>query len=143
MPVEEVVQEAPSFTVQLPDDLTDPQFMSHLQQHIDKRGVLTLVKRLNKYTMHTDLAAQYLQATKTSVNFINGVRTRGQHVGTAKRSLRAVAEHFYTALSTPALRQHCAMFNVDYDSYDSVEAIVAVLVDKHVDMVGSSNGSNV
>ena len=140
----------PKWTINYPNDLTDVDsfaaLLAEADQHGDIRGVTMLKDRLATYQRTLSLLHRQFNQIKTSVSFINGVRTKSQKAGDKKRSVRSTAETFYMSLSTPALRQHTAMFSLDYDSFESVEDVVAALVDKHIDMVSpavaATNGSN-
>ena len=85
--------------------------------------------------MHVALADTYMNGIKSTANYINGVRSRDQKKGDGKRSLRSKAETFYNTLSTPILRMQCVTFELDYDGFETVEAVVEALVRKTVEQV--------
>ena len=128
------------FTVTLPDfedDEAVTQFTTHLGQFENVHGVKRLLTRISKYQMHVVLADTYMSGIHSTANYINGVRSRDQKKGDSKRSLRSKAEAFYNTLSTPILRMQCATFNLDYDSFDTVEAVVEALVSSTVEQANS------
>jgi len=106
-----------------------------LSSHTFCRGVLMLQVRLKRYIRSSQLAEKQWHLVTKSMLYVNGVRTGGQRRGDKKRSLRSDATAFYGALSTVALRTHCTLFGVEYESFESIDEIIEVLVQKHLDMV--------
>lgn len=139
MPEESTVTEE-KFTVTLPDFSIEndvEQFTTMLQQHDNVHGVKRLLTRISKYQMHVELANTLLDGISSTANYINGIRSRSQKRGDGKRSLRSKAEAFYNTLSTPMLRMQCAAFDLNYDSFETVEEAVGALVDKTIEQVNS------
>lgn len=127
-----------SFKITLPDaeNTEELQTLLHsLDNHQSVRGVKMFALRLERYLLHVDLAEQWWERVQTGADFINGVRTNAQKRGTKKKSARATAQAFYESLSTPALRLQCKVFDLNYDSFESVDDVVTALVDKHVELM--------
>lgn len=115
-------------------DTTD--FDRALQSGIDN-GVLgcsTLSVQWSKAQYHLDMAQRQYSKCVNKVARLNGVRTPSQKIGDKKRSLRSTATAFYESLSTPLLRKQCQLFNIDYDTFEDQESIIAALVEKHIEM---------
>lgn len=127
-----------TFTVILPetdDAVTVDRFLISLINHTDVRGVPTLSKNYSKMLYHQRLVDNFKAIVESNACYINGVRNKNQKKGDSKRSLRSTAKAFYNSLNTPALRMQCQLFQVDFDSYDSIEAVVDMLVTKHIEMM--------
>lgn len=119
------------YTVTLPDfDDADAMatLMVHLSNNQDKRGVKKLLGMLTRREDHIELAHSFAERAHKTAGYINGHR---QPISSTNKLARA-AQKFYTALSTPALRLQCKLYNLDYDSFDSQEDIIAALVEKNV-----------
>ena len=128
------------WTVSLPDRSNRADIILLIDSLVpvtEKRGVKTLISWLTKYVRNARLADENWEEIVSTTNYVNGIRTPGQQRGDKKRSLRSDAYDFYEGLSTPALRLHCKLFEIDYDAYESMQEIIEVLVQKHVDMVGT------
>ena len=139
--MEDTVTELQSFTIALPetdDAATAEDFLRSLSDHTDVRGVVTLSKNYSKMRYHQGLADQFRQKVDLTVCYINGVRSNKQKRGDSRRSLRATATAFYNSLNTPALRMQCQLFQVDFDSYDSIDSVIDVLTAKHIEMMVTS-----
>lgn len=125
------------FTVTLPsqDDIVGVEnFLASLQTARDKYGVKSLAKWTDKYLDHVKLSETMWDRVVKSTHTVNGVRTSTQLKGDKKKGLHRTATTFYSSLSTPLLRAQCAVFNLDYNSYESVEDVVAALVEKSVEV---------
>jgi hypothetical protein len=125
------------FTVTLPsrDDVEAvSQFITSLSDKQAVHGVKSLTKWATKYLNHVTLCESMWQHAVLSANNINGIRGTSQLKGDKKRSLRHTAEVFYGSLSTPVLRAQCTVFNLDYDSFDSIDDVITALVDRSVEV---------
>lgn len=123
------------FTIQLPDwqdEEAVATFQEQLAEHADVRGVKMLQVRSATVLKHLALVERDIKQAQKAVNYINGVRTTTQSKGDSKRSLRYRATQFYNSLSTTQLRQHCAMYNIDYDSFEDMDSIIAALVEANL-----------
>jgi hypothetical protein len=106
--------------------------------HAEKRGAKTLLKSLRQYQTISAYAAKHLERAQRNLNTVNGVRTPLQHTGYKVRSLHGTAKKFYTMVadtddaSYTAIRQHCKVFNIDFDSYADIDSVIAALVNQHV-----------
>jgi hypothetical protein len=130
---ESVVMTEPRWTVTLPslDDVLEVNtLIIYLGDNTDKRGVKKLLGQLIKRRMHQELVASYTEDAVKTTHFIN----HGRAKSTTKSGLKRTATKFYESLNTPGLRSQCTLFNVDYDSYEDQESIIAALVEKHVEM---------
>ena len=139
--MEDVITELPSFTVTLPetnDAAIAEDFLRSLSDHTDVRGVVTLSKNYSRMCYHQNLTDQFRRRAQLTVGYINGVRNKTQKKGDNKRSLRATATAFYNSLNTSALRMQCQLFQLDFDSYGSIEDVVDMLVTKHIEVMVSS-----
>jgi hypothetical protein len=125
------------YTVTMPD-FEDSEaitvLLAELHLHEDIFGVKKLINSVEKATTHADLAERFKEQAYKTASRINGIRSYAQKKGDKVRSLRHTAQRFYEALSTQGLRQHCALFGIDYDSYDNQEDIIAAVIQKHIDM---------
>ena len=97
-------------------------------------GYISLVDHWGKVQRHINLAETFYKSCQNKVARLNGDRTVSQRVGDKKRSLRSTAQFFYESLSTSMLRKQCTLFDVDYDTYEDQESIIAALVEKHIEM---------
>lgn len=128
-----------TFTITLPDE-ADAQsdkgahFLTLLQAHTHQRGVKSLITHFQYYKYHLDLANTHWQAARKSVDVANGRRTPLQRVGDKGRSLRATAQRFYDSLTPTGLQMQCTLFQLDPTHYSDPAAVVAALVDKHMEM---------
>ncbi len=130
------VVEKEKFTVLVPDFTDEDQvntFVGYLQEHTDVFGVKKLLSFTQKYQQHIELAEKFTKRAQYTASFINGTRIRVKSDKT-----RSTAQKFYESLNTPGLRGQCTLLNVDYDSFDSQEAIIDTLVEKY--MVMRENG---
>lgn len=112
------------------------RFKAELGQHGHIRGTKTLSMYLDKYLRTIGIANDHLHKVKTAVNTVNGVSSPRNRVFDERQKLKSATRRFYNTLPTPMLRKQCELFNVDYDSFESVEDIVQALVDKNVEMAG-------
>jgi len=103
------------------------------KQHV--RGVSTLLERIEQYARQVALSKSTWEKMETSVRFLSGTRNRSDAPRQMKKE--TVATRFYNTLSTSALRQHCVLFNLDYNSYESVDAVINALVKKQVEMAAT------
>jgi len=127
---------AGKFTVQLPDFSNEDDvehFTTMLAENSSVHGVKRLLTRVQKYQMHVELANAFMSGIHSTASYINGVRSKDQKKGDSKRSLRNKALAFYNTLSTPILRMQCTAFYLDYDSFETVEDVVAALVNRTVE----------
>lgn len=98
-------------------------------------GAKTLNNVWEAYKHRAGLLSDAVDRITVTVARINGLRTGEQQAGDKRRSLRQAAEKFYASLSTGMLRAQCNILGVDYDSYESQEDIIDVLVTKHLQEV--------
>lgn len=125
------------FTVTLPnkeDSEAVSQFIASLTDKQAVHGVKSLLKWTDKYLDHVNLAETMWQKAIISANNVNGIRTRTQIQGDKKKSLRHTAEVFYGSLSTSVLRVQCTAFGLNFDGYETIEDVVAALVEKSVEV---------
>lgn len=132
-----------------PDNLTD--FISSEVMplvHAEKRGAKTLLKSLRQYQTLSAYAAKHLERAQRNLNTVSGIRTPLQKTGYKSRSLRGTANRFYTMVADTddsnytAIRQHCTIFGIDFNSYPDIDSVIAALVNKHVAAQNHSNNSN-
>lgn len=109
-------------------------FSKALKEYTDKRGVKTLIKWHENWNMHMRLANAAYEHMQASAAYVNGHRL-GHVRGMRKHSLKVTAQKFYESLPTAALRSQCSLFDLDYNSYESQEDIIAALVAKHLEMI--------
>lgn len=129
------------YTTVLPD-LDDSEavylWLDELQAHTDIFGVKKLIYSIGQYREHLRLMRSHLSQVHKSLAVVNGIRTSVQRKADKDRSLQATARRFYESLTTNGLRMQCQLFQVDYDSYESQEDIIAALVEKHMAMEGGA-----
>lgn len=134
-------QEQTRFAVAIPDK-TDLAALQEIYDNLEgeqgKWGVIGLRKWISKYLMHVRLTEVMWTNMQRAFASVNGTRTATQKSGDKKRSLHATAQSFYESLSTSAVRMHCNLFKIDYDAYESMEEVIAALVAKHTEMIGSN-----
>jgi len=124
------------WTVDFPDiadEATLDTFIEHLQSNTDKRGVKKLLIQVSKYKNHTNLVNAFAERALKTAQYINN----GRGPTKVSNKLQKTATLYYESLSTPGLRMHCNLYNVDYDSFDTQEAIIDTLVEKHLEMMVS------
>lgn len=131
-PVEMAKLDIPS--VDLSDTEGRNTLVTYLQDHRDIFGVKTLLKNVDKYAMHTRLAEKFQSKVNVSIPRLRGERTASQRSGDSLRSKRLKASGFFNSLNTTALKRHCRMYELDFDSYESIEDIVEALTEKHLEM---------
>jgi hypothetical protein len=108
-------------------------FLGKLDSLDGMRGVKTLHKYVKKYLDAIHLAERHMKQVKISVNTVNGITVpRPVGVSNELRKFKRASKTYFNALSTPELRKQCGLFGLDYDSYDSMEAAIAALVDANV-----------
>jgi hypothetical protein len=137
-PMDVAQPEAPPVHLDLPDwancEATS-DFLVQLDRLGDVRGVKTLKKYTTKYLDATRIAEHHLQQVMTSVNTVNGVaspRTGTPGMSNELRKFKRASRTYFSGLNTPELRQQCAVFGLHYDGYETVDEVVAALVDANV-----------
>ena len=111
---------------------------SKAEDHV--RGYMRLYAHWGFYQKHCERVTQYWDKLHVTVDYINGVH-RGRPLSIYKsqqRKQRKLAQKFFETLSTPLLRQQAELYDIDYDAYDTVDAIIAALIDHHVGSVVST-----
>ncbi len=112
-------------------------FVDTLQGHVHQHGVKKLVERLRACVRNRRVAERQYGDALTAARAVNGIRYRtAADPHTALR--RAARKYFNTLVDGPkgteALRTQCKLFKIDYESYDTMEDIVAALVEAQVNM---------
>jgi hypothetical protein len=113
----------------------------------EKRGAKTLLKSLRQYQNISAYAAKHLERAQRNLDTVNGVRTSSQRTGYKSRSLHGTAKRFYTMVADTddagytAIRQHCKIFNIDFDSYADIDSVIAALVSKHIAAQNHTNNN--
>jgi hypothetical protein len=101
----------------------------------DARGIKTLRKYANKYLDSTRIAERHLHQVIVSLNTVNGVaspRTGTPGISNELRKFKRASHTYFSGLNTPELRRQCEVFDLDYDSYDTMDEAIAALVDANV-----------
>ena len=108
---------------------------SDLTEHGGKRGIQTFIDRIERYTYHIDLCEAFWEQMEQSVRFLAGTRADSGMPRQSSKTPEKVAYAFYNTLNTAALRMQCTLFQLDYNSYDSVDSVINALVAKQVEMM--------
>lgn len=92
------------------------------------------VQAVTQYLYRQPLFDKAVTELNRSWKFMQGVRGPGIANGAKKRSVRSRAHHFYDSLPEPAIRAHCTMHGLDYDSFETVDERIEALVQKSVEL---------
>jgi hypothetical protein len=107
----------------------------YVSTYIDKRGKKTLLEYLENYQRTKGVLMRHREQIETSIRFINGYRSSGiAHAApaTLETTARAYFNKLVDDIGVAALRQQCALFNVDFDAYETIDEAVEALVEKQL-----------
>lgn len=122
------------------------QFIDNdLQSHMGLRGAKTVKKHLIDYMTLQARANGHLSKAMKSIEIINGHTSPAQNRAYSGRKSTTVARKFYESLIndpeivSDALRQHCKVFGLNVNDYDSQEEVIDALVVSHIAMQNKNN----
>jgi len=113
------------------------RFLARLEQAVNagQFGSARLAKNWHRYNNHMRLGDEALNAVHKGIAYMNGIRVSGGIGGAdSKRKLQRAAEKFYAGLNEGMLLMQCNVFGLEYSSYADRDAVVAALVDKHMEV---------
>jgi len=138
-----------AIAVELPD-LKDcsavEQFMATLKGQTHLHGVRKLLGCCEQILRHTDFIRRFERKAALAVQVVNGVRTPLQAEKDHERSLRVIAQKFYSSLNYATLLKHAVALDVDLDRFcpvnaeEGTEKLVQAIVVAHIDYERSITG---
>jgi len=112
----------------------------YVSTHVDKRGKKTLLEYLENYQRTKAVLQRHKHQIETSIKFINGYRAYGPgqtapipaEPATLETAARAYFNKLVDDIGVAALRQQCTLFEVDFDSYETIDGAIDALVAKQL-----------
>jgi hypothetical protein len=119
------------------DDLVDLKdiLVRKMSENVAPRGTLTLVRSINRYVHRKPLLDAAHKELKRTFDYVNGKRGNGAAKGGRVRSIRSLAHKFYDKMPEAAIRRHCVVNGLDYDSFETVDARIEALVEASAALV--------
>jgi hypothetical protein len=145
IPVEQGETIEEKLLVTLPDkyNIAELETLYHtLSDKVSIRGVQTFRQRISKYLYHFGLCDGFYDSMITSVAYLAGERRPVAKKNSKVKSLHNTVEQFYNTLTTPMLRSQCELFNLDFNSYEDIDNVVAALVDVNVTLMKGNHKNN-
>lgn len=132
--VVDLTQPLPALPECLQGDL--PLEVADLQMLMDKiseleeepRGISTFLHRIKTYIYRRKLCTDAAREMGISWDYLQGRRSPTAAKSDKMRSTKTRAYKFYESLSASSLRQHCHLYNLDYDAFEDVDARIEALV---------------
>lgn len=103
--------------------------------HNAPRGAKTFVEAANQYMYHHAFLNPVMGEIAHALAYMNGDRGTGVSKKRKTNSVRVRARKFYDSLGEPALRKHCALYNLSYEAFESAEDRINALVEKSIELM--------
>jgi hypothetical protein len=122
----------------LPEDLSELEELKNdivyaMNAKNAPRGAVTLVRSINRVLYRRPLMDAAQRELQRTFDYVHGKRGNGAAKGGRLRSVRSLAQKFYDKLPEAAIRRHCAVYGLDYDSFETVDARNNALVEKNAE----------